>query len=63
MPAVRASEAGEPCAGPRVFATGGARVGVDAWLGKVAITAQVSYDYLPVGAPLAVSLGASVLLR
>lgn len=56
------AEAGEPCAGPRLFATGGGRIGVDAWLGRVAITAQVSYDYLPVGAPLAVSLGASVLL-
>jgi hypothetical protein len=56
------AEAADPCAGPRVFATGGGRIGVDAWLGRVAITAQVGYDYLPIGAPLSISLGASVVL-
>jgi hypothetical protein len=56
------AEPGDPCAAPRLFATGGGRIGVDAWLGRVAITAQVGYDYLPIGAPLSVSLGASVIL-
>jgi hypothetical protein len=56
------AEPGEPCAGPRLFATGGGRIGVDAWLGRVAITAQVGYDYLPIGAPLSISLGASMIL-
>ena len=56
------AEPGDPCGSPRVFASGGARVGIDAWLGRVAITAQVSYDHLPIGAPLAVSIGASVIL-
>ena len=37
-------------------------LGVDVWFGLVAITAQVGYDYLPVGAPLAISLGASAIL-
>ena len=56
------AEPGEPCGGPRVFATGGARVGLDAWLGRVAVTAQVGYDSLPTGAPLSISLGASMIL-
>ena len=56
------AEPGDPCGGRRVFPTGGGRIGLDAWLGRVAITAQVGYDYLPIGAPLAVSLGASVIL-
>lgn len=50
------------CGGPHVFASGGARIGFDAWLGRVAVTAQLSYDYLPVAAPLAFSIGASFLL-
>jgi hypothetical protein len=56
------AEPGMPCAGPRLFATGGGRIGIDAWLGRVAVTAQVGYDYLPIGAPLSISLGASVVL-
>ncbi len=56
------AEPGDPCRGPRAFASGGGRIGIDAWLGRVAITAQLSYDYLPIEAPLAVSLGASVIL-
>jgi hypothetical protein len=56
------AEPGEPCAGPRLFGSGGARVGVDVWLGRVAVTAQLSYDYMPVAAPLAFSLGASTIL-
>jgi hypothetical protein len=55
-------EPGDPCGGSRVFATGGGRIGLDAWLGRVAITAQLSYDDLPVAAPIAISLGASVIL-
>ena len=57
------AESSEPCGGPRVLASGGAKIGIDAWLGRVAITAQLSYEYLPVAAPLAVSLGASFILR
>lgn len=56
------AEPGDPCAGPRLFASGGARLGVDVWLGRVAVTVQLSYDYLPVAAPLAVSIGASAIL-
>jgi hypothetical protein len=56
------AEPGDPCARPRLFATGGARIGVDVWLGRVAVTAQLSYDYLPVAAPLSFSLGASAIL-
>ncbi len=57
------AEPSDPCGGPRAFASGGAKVGIDAWLGRVAITAQLSYDYLPVASPLAVSIGASFILR
>ena len=57
------SEPADPCAGSRVFATGGGRIGLDAWFGRVAVTAQLTYDYLPIAAPLAFSLGASVLLH
>jgi hypothetical protein len=50
------------CAPPRVFGTGGARVGLDAWLGRVAVTVAVGYDYLPSVQSAAVSLGATTVL-
>ena len=56
------AEGSSACRGPRTFGGGGARVGVDAWLGRVALTAQLSYEHLPLGSPLSVSLGASLLL-
>lgn len=56
------AQGSDPCRGPRTFGGGGARIGFDAWLGRVALTAQLSYEYLPVGAPLTVSIGASMIL-
>ncbi len=45
------------------FGTGGVKLGVDAWLGRVAVTVAISYDYLPVGAPLVFHIGADIILR
>ena len=56
------AQGSDPCRGPRTFGGGGARIGFDAWLGRVALTAQLSYEYLPIGAPLSVSIGASMVL-
>ncbi|HEY7953676.1 MAG TPA: hypothetical protein VII38_00225 [Polyangia bacterium] len=50
------------CSGPPTFFTGGARLGLDIWLGRVAVTVAVSYDYLPTAAPVSASIGASVVL-
>lgn len=50
------------CTGPPTFFTGGARAGIDVWLGRVAVTVMVSYDYLPAASPISVSLGGSVVL-
>jgi hypothetical protein len=50
------------CGGAMVFGTGGARVGLDAWLGRVAVTVAIGYDYLPIGQALALSLGAATVL-
>jgi|GEM_PF-6708586 len=44
------------------FGTGGVKVGVDAWLGRVAVTVAFSYDYLPVAAPISFHLGANIVL-
>jgi hypothetical protein len=50
------------CPQPRVFGTGGARLGLDVWLGRVAVTVVLGYDYVPIGQVLAASIGASVVL-
>jgi hypothetical protein len=50
------------CPPPRVFGTGGARAGIDVWLGRVAVTIVLGYDYVPIGQVLAASIGASVVL-
>jgi hypothetical protein len=44
------------------FATGGARLGLDAWLGRVAVTVAVSYDHLPRLAPISFSIGATTIV-
>ncbi len=50
------------CSSSQTFATGGARAGIDVWLGRVAVSITASYDYLPVAAPFAGELGATVAL-
>jgi hypothetical protein len=55
-------ELGGACPAPRVFGSGGGRIGVDAWLGRVAVTVALGYDYLPIGQSLAISLGLSAIL-
>jgi hypothetical protein len=53
---------GGECPASPVFATGGARVGLDAWLGRVAVTVAAAFDWLPAAPPISVSLGATILL-
>ena len=51
------------CRTPAVFATVGAKLGLDVWLGgKVAVTVAVAYDYLPTAAPISAALGAAFVL-
>jgi hypothetical protein len=53
---------GNACPSGGAFATGGARVGLDVWMGKAAITAALGFDYLPTAPPFAFSLGATFSL-
>lgn len=53
---------GDACERLAPFATGGARVGLDAWLGRVAVTVAVSYDHLPRLAPIAFSIAATAIV-
>ena len=50
------------CATAATFATAGARVGIDAWLGKAAVTVALAFDYLPLGATVSFVLGGSFVL-
>jgi hypothetical protein len=50
------------CAASSVFATGGARAGIDVWLGRAAVTVALGFDYLPIGSTIALSLGGSFKL-
>jgi hypothetical protein len=50
------------CAATSVFGTGGARAGIDVWLGGAAVTVALSFDYLPIGSTIAFSLGGSFKL-
>ena len=50
------------CAAAGVFGTGGARAGLDVWLGRAAVTVAVAFDYLPIGSTLAFTLGGSFKL-
>lgn len=50
------------CSAAAVFGTGGARAGIDVWLGRAAVTLAVSFDYLPIGSMLAFTLGGSFKL-
>jgi hypothetical protein len=50
------------CPTAATFATAGARVGVDTWLGKAAVTVAVAFDYLPLGATVSFVLGGSFVL-
>jgi len=42
-----------------VFGSAGARVGIDVWLGRAAVTTAVGFDYLPVGSSFSFLLGAT----
>jgi hypothetical protein len=46
----------------QVFATGGAKLGLDIWLGRVAVTVAATYDWLPTAQPISVALGATLAL-
>jgi hypothetical protein len=50
------------CATAATFATAGARAGIDAWLGRAAVTVAVAFDYLPLGATVSFVLGGSFIL-
>ncbi len=50
------------CPTAATFATAGARLGLDAWLGKAAVTVAVAFDYLPLGAAVSFVLGGSFVL-
>jgi hypothetical protein len=51
------------CNAGGVFGTGGARVGLDVWMGRAAITVAAGFDYTPVATPAAGFLGATFLLK
>jgi hypothetical protein len=53
---------GGECPAPGVFGTGGVRLGLDAWLGRVAVTVAAAFDYLPNAPPISVAIGATVAL-
>lgn len=55
-------EVGGTCSSGGVFGTGGARVGLDAWLGRAAVTVSAAFDYLPRASPISILLGATVIL-
>ena len=44
------------------FGSAGARAGLDAWLGRGAVTVAVAFDYLPVGSSVSFVLGGSFVL-
>jgi hypothetical protein len=44
------------------FGTAGARAGIDAWLGRGAVTAALAFDYLPVGSTLSFMLGGTFIV-
>jgi hypothetical protein len=50
------------CAATSVFGTGGARAGIDVWLGRAAVTVALAFDYLPIGSMVAFTLGGSFKL-
>ncbi len=51
------------CRAGGVFASGGARAGLDVWMGRAAITIAVAFDYTPVATPAAGFLGATFILK
>lgn len=50
------------CDGVQVFASAGAKLGLDVWLGRVAVTVAATWDWLPTAAPASIALGATVKL-
>jgi hypothetical protein len=50
------------CSAAPTFFTGGAKLGVDIWLGRAAVTFAVTYDYLPTAMPIGFQLGATFIL-
>jgi len=50
------------CPTAATFGTAGARAGLDAWLGRTAVTVAAGFDYLPVGTSVSFLLGATVVL-
>jgi hypothetical protein len=59
----RGREVNGVCSPGGVFGTGGGRVGLDVWLGKTAVTVVASFDYLPIGSPISIAIGASFVLK
>lgn len=55
--------AGRPCGRAAVFPTGGVRGGLDVWLGKVAVTVAVGFEWTPLAPPASAYLGATFLLH
>jgi hypothetical protein len=54
---------GRTCDGNGVFGTGGAKLGFDVWLGRVAVTMALAIDYLPEAPPVSFALGATVIFK
>lgn len=50
------------CPEARTFGSAGARAGIDAWLGRAAVTLALSFDYLPVGSAVSFLLGGTFAL-
>jgi hypothetical protein len=50
------------CAASTTFGTAGARLGIDSWLGRGAVTVAVAFDYLPVGSAVSLVLGGSFIV-
>ena len=50
------------CPQAATYGTAGARAGVDAWLGRGAVTLAVAFDYLPLGSSVSLLIGGSFVL-
>jgi hypothetical protein len=50
------------CPEAATFGSAGARAGLDAWLGRCAVTVAVAFDYLPVGSSVSFVLGGSFVV-
>ena len=51
------------CSSSGLFGSGGVRAGLDVWLGRVAVTVAVAFDWTPIAPPASGYLGATFILK